>query len=225
MVRGQYIGTLLATLWKTTACNRFSMHPFFQEIKAYPGLHAICRTDLLQLPQPYTGIRPVKAILLGADPTNDGIKSDKGLKLLDYVFGINSPYEKHFFGPQLINLQSIGLEKDQLYIQNVCRNYFREQTSGNKHWEQVAEIWLPYLRVELKTLPREIPVLVTAEKIMKVLVPEAPKADTIYNLGCISPFYSKEITRKVFALYRHPRYLLTGNWKVYKEHLSKELGT
>lgn len=33
------------------------MHPFFQEIKASPGLHAICRTDLLQLPQPYTGIR------------------------------------------------------------------------------------------------------------------------------------------------------------------------
>jgi len=143
---------------------------------------------------------------------------------MKHVFGINSPYEKYFFGPQLTNLQSIGLEKDQLYIQNVCRNYFHEQTSGNKQWEEVAELWLPYLRAELKTLPREIPVLVTAEKIMKVLVPEPPKADTIYRMACMFPFYSDIIERQVFALYRHPKYLLRKNWPEYGAFLKKKIG-
>lgn len=107
-------------------------HPFFEEITHYPELAGCCNLKIQELPEAYEGTAEMKAILLGADPTNNGIKEDKGQKQLKTVFGIGEFTE--FFRPQLGNLKQIGLDVNNVYIQNLCRNYFNHETSKNKCW-------------------------------------------------------------------------------------------
>ena len=97
----------------------YSTHSFFKEIKHHPNLSKYCRLDKTTLPRAYEGKNKIQAILLGADPTNDGISRDKGLKDLEYAFGINSVFEKYFFNPHLMNLKKLYLSKDDVYIQNL----------------------------------------------------------------------------------------------------------
>lgn len=199
------------------------MHPFFTEIEKHPDLKKECRMNITSLPEPFIGKNKIKAILLGADPTNDGISKDKGLKILETVFGINSEYEKFFFAPQLINLKAVGLDKDNLYIQNICRNYFVEQTAKNKNWNKIAKLWIKYLYEEIKDLPSDVPVLVTAEKIMKIFVCYVPHAEEMYlHPGKYLPFYSDELKRNIYPLYRNPKYFLTKKFPEYKKLLKEK---
>lgn len=199
------------------------MHPFFTTVKNYPELNVHCRSDLTKLPKPFYGQSELKAILLGADPTNNGVRNNAGLKELDNVFGINSEYERDFWDLQSRNLSAIGLNKENLYIQNVCRNYFTDQTSKNKYWNKIATIWLPYMNEELEQLNHKIPILVTAEKIMKLLIPETPPAEEIYSMAVKADFYSDYFKRKVYPLYRNLKYNLTADWPDYKEFLIRSI--
>lgn len=199
------------------------MHPFFNEIKNYPNLSQEIRFDLTDLPDPYIG-RKIKAILLGADPTNNGIKTDKGLKQLATVFGIDSEYEKFFFGPQLTNLRALEISKDNLFIQNVCRNYFINQTGRNKKWNMVAELWIKYLKEDIDEYPN-IPILITAEKILKVLTKTTVKASDLYNNPEEHlPLWSESLQRDIYPLYRHPNYYLSNKSNSdYRNYLRKKL--
>lgn len=185
------------------------MHPFIHEIRKYPDLETEC--DLtIPFPEPYRGAEKLRAILLGADPTNGGIhKGDKQIAF-KAVFGLKDGYAE-FFRHQLTNLKAINLHVEQLYIQNVCRNYFRQQTSRNKKWDQIADIWLPFLKQELDCLDKNLPLLITAERIMKVLVPDVPKAQEFYSLKAELPLFSKKLERLVFPLYRHPAYYVINH--------------
>lgn len=179
-----------------------------------------CNMDIKNLPNPYKDKNSkIKAILLGADPTNNGIRKLPGLIKLETVFGIDSEYEKYFFSPHKHNLEVLNISKENLYIQNLCRNYFKDQTSKNKGWEKVANIWIELFKDELKKDFESIPILVTAEKIMKVLIKDCPKAENIYNKNLFSLTFEKH---SVYALYRHPKYNLS-NWHYYSEELSKKI--
>jgi len=185
------------------------MHPFFEEIQKYPELASEVNFELTKLPEPYVGKRKIKAILLGADPTNDGTKEEKGLIRFDTVFGINSKYEDDFFGPQKRNLESLGISKDNLFIQNVCRNYFTEQTSKNKNWNQVAELWIKYLKAGLKEF-HKLPILVTAEKVMRAITHNSYKADDLYTYSeRFLPIWSENLRGEVYPLYRNHTYQLS----------------
>lgn len=200
------------------------MHSFFNEIKKCSELFQEIRFDLTELPVPYVGKNKIKAILLGADPTNNGIKTDKGLKALETVFGIESDYEKFFFGPQMINLNALKISKDDLFIQNVCRNYFVKQTGNNKKWNAVAELWIKYLKEEIDEYP-DIPIMVTAEKIIKVLTKTTVKARDLYDYPEKHlPIYSESLQREVYPLYRHPSYYLSNkSHSDYRNFLRKKL--
>lgn len=86
-------------------------HSFFAEIENFPELKAVCRMDILSLPEPWTPVKEAKAIILGADPTNNGVAGKRGLIGLEYVFGIGHKYENSFWGTQKRNLLAIGLKK------------------------------------------------------------------------------------------------------------------
>lgn len=198
-------------------------HPFFEEIKNYPDLATFCNTEITELPEAYIGKGEIKAVLLGADPTNNGIKTDKGQKQLKTVFGIDEFNE--FFRPQLSNLKQIGLTIDNLYIQNVCRNYFTDETSKNKNWNKVAQLWLRHLKEELDAFDseRKLPLLATSEVIVKALVKQPiakPKEVYEKNLS----FVSDVLDRKVYAFYRHPAYALTSETNMaYRDFLMDNL--
>lgn len=203
-------------------------HDVYQSFKHLalntPALAASCNFSISTLPKPYChDLQGVRAILLGADPTNNGTKAKKGPLALEYVFGLNSPYEKDFFRPQLTNLKAIGLPKEGIYIQNVCRNYFLEETSKNKTWEIAARLWLPFLKEELDILPKDIPVLVTAERIARLLVTDLPKAKDIYGGTKQLPLFSEFLARQVIPFYRHPAYSLSTKWPAYREFVKDSI--
>lgn len=209
------------------------MHSFFSEINKYPDLKVFCRTDaeLQELPEAYSVKSDVKAIILGADPTNNGIRGNTGIKKLKYVFGINEPaYEKWFFRPQKDNLFALNpkLTKDDFYIQNLCRNYFVFQTYKNKtKWSKIAiKFWVEYLKDEIKNIPRDIPILSTSDVITFVLVPKAKETKTadIYS-GKIEPnFFSTELQRYVLPFYRGFSYPLnSGRFPKYLNLLKQQL--
>lgn len=200
------------------------IHPFFDEIKKLPDLAKEIRFDLTDLPKPYVGKNKVKAILLGADPTNDGIKIDKGLKVLETVFGIESDYEKYFLSPQKSNLKALDISKDDLFIQNVCRNYFIKQTGKNAKWRSIAQLWIKYLKKEIDRYPN-IPVLVTAEMILKLITDTNLKASNIYEYPAkYLPLWSESLQRDIYPLYRHPNYYLSNKSNSeYRNYLRKKL--
>jgi hypothetical protein len=197
------------------------MDPFFIEIKKYPILEKSCRIDLVKLPESHTGKRKIKAILLGADPTNDGIKTNRGLKQLDTVFGIDSEYEKYFFKLQADNLNAINLTKDNLYIQNVCRNYFSEQTNDNKSWEEVAGIWKNYLIDELNSFHEHLPILATCKEVFMFLTGIEGPYTKIYSMETSLSFFSSDFRRFVFPLFRGRAYMFyKENWLEYRYYLN-----
>ena len=165
----------------------------------------------MQKPAPfYHNIKKVKAIVLGADPSNS---TNEGQTVkLKYVFGIESG-DKRYFQQILKNLNQIGLTINDIYVQNLIQDYHKEDTSKNKAWEATAEIWLPILKKELDEFDpnRRIPVLITAERIMKFLFRKAvPEAGDVYS-GAKPGIVDKEnskLERKLIPFYRHYQYSL-----------------
>jgi hypothetical protein len=169
----------------------------------------------MQNPKPFFYNRKkIKTFVLGADPTNfsDGGKP----KQIEYVFGILSD-EPRYFSSILKNLNLVGLHLEDVYVQNLVQEYLQDETSKNKNWEDYAVYWLKKLKKEFDEVnpKKNIPVLVTAERILKFLVNrdvKLPAASIIYSNNADSLFYVKpndnKLGRTLFAFYRHPAYSL-----------------
>jgi hypothetical protein len=165
-----------------------------------------------------TTIQKPKAILLGCDPSNQ--HSDK----LPYAFAWE--YDNNIFNSfrkyWKENLEEIGLKPAEVYWQNLCKNYFRSETSKNKKWKKAAEIWIPYLREELDAqFDRSVPVLLSADILYAVLrttwrrhkpaemyadhslVPIPPSENKLGRP--LYPFYRGGPGRK-YHLMKHPEY-------------------
>ena len=70
-------------------------------------------------------------------------------------------------------MEVIDLNWEMVYTQNLCRNYFKSETSKNKIWKQAAEIWIDILKEELDDLfSTKILVLLTSQLLFDVLLKE-----------------------------------------------------
>ncbi len=200
----------MQTLEETDLIKFLIQHPVYKE-------HVV---DELAIPLPYfIDIKNVKAIVLGTDPTNFQNK-------LDYVFDLHkekSPY----FEIILENLEKIGISKEQIYVQNLCKNYFIVETSKNPHWTEIAKLWAPILKKELDSnFPIEIPVFITAGKLVFALTSEQEttryKFKKFYDeLLFIDPD-ENALGRLIIPLFRHQDYRL-AQWEKYKEHIKATL--
>ena len=177
------------------------------------------------LPEPFfQDISLVKAIVLGADPSNPQGNTFK------YVFGLEKGENAPFFIKILDNLKHIGLDLSNIYVQNLCRNYFTKVTDENPYYKDVAkEFWLPILKEELDNLfPADIPVFVTTWQVMEVIAPSARKfrnrKSAIFREGVA--FKENELNRTAFALIRggHGYYNLDReDWKGYRKTIIEAL--
>lgn len=157
-------------------------------------------TNNFSFPMPYCEVsHSVKAIVLGADPSNPQGRT------FEFVFGLenrNSPY----FSSILKNLNKIDLNLNQIYVQNLCPNYFSDVTDKNDDYiETASKYWLPVLKEELDTLFQpEVPVFITAWKPLVVVEPRAldfrKKKSDIYKRAII--FNRNKLDRPVIALFR-----------------------
>jgi hypothetical protein len=192
----------------------------FNKLKVtFPKLIA----DKYPFPAPYEGKGKVKAIILGADPTHI---VEGHPKTLDSVFGLdidNSPYWR-MMKKNIELLQSISM--DEVYVQNICRNYFTQETTQNKEWLKIArDYWSGLLKKELDAkFNEEVPILATTEFILHAIKTAKGKlnANEIYT-NCITiPSADNLLSREIIAFYRHPKYSL-NNWSNYKDFVKGKL--
>ena len=150
--------------------------------------------ELNKIPKPFCfNPNKIKAFVLGCDPTNF---SDNGKRQeLHYVFGIGQ--DERYFRDILKNLKLIGLHLEDLYIQNLVKEYQEEETSKNKNWEIVATKFLSQIITELDKLDpiKRIPVFLTAERLYRFLMKEDKRkysAEELYNLDTTISIPSNE---------------------------------
>ena len=170
------------------------------DIKEYP------------LPAPHIPSEKVKAFILGADPSNFSING-KETRKISSVFDIGR--DKRYFSNINQNLQQVDLSINNVYVQNMVRNYMDEETQSNPKWNLFAEKWLPYIKQEFDLIDPaiEIPVLVTAEIVLRFLLlnPSEFGTPTDYYSGTKKiPITSIEnkMERNLIPFYRHRAYSL-----------------
>jgi len=160
---------------------------------------------LYPFPKPFIGVEKIKAIVLGADPTH--IVNGKPKKL-DMVFQLNNVKSPYWRSVQNNINQLEGLTLENLYVQNLCRNYFNKETSQNDDWIEIARNnWVPFLKEELDNkFDRSVPILMTTEFILHSILKDknkSLKAKDIYtNCITISP-NENLLGRELIAFYRH----------------------
>lgn len=192
----------------------------FNQLKAdYPGLVH----DRYPFPKPYKGSQEVKAIILGADPTR---MVNRQPQVFNTVFELDNEKSPYFRSIKR-NIDLIeGISMEEVFVQNLCRNYFTRETSQNKDWVAIARrYWASFLVDELNDMfPASIPVLITTEFILKAClkVGKADNAKRIYT-DCISISGSDNLLgREMIACYRHHRYTL-ANWMQYRQFVSNKV--
>jgi len=172
--------------------------------------------------------KKVKAIVLGCDPSN---RSENGETVrFCTVFGIGTG-DHRYFRDVLSNLKSVGLNLEDIYVQNVIPYYMKKETSENKYWYEIAESLLNDLIKELDSFDkkRKIPVLLTSQIIYKFLLLDPKdyrKPKDLYNILDYLPVKRElnKLGRKLFPLYRHYQYRLsTDRFTVYKQVLKDHL--
>lgn len=177
---------------------------------------------LIPCPKPYPDdVTNTRAILLGCDPTNKYSDS------LPYVFAIKSGLKifNSFIKSWERSLEAIGLNFATVYMQNLCRNYFKEETSKNKIWIQAAAYWIPCLKEELKQFDIGLPVLLTSNLLYEVLLHKKEtrhKPVEFYNGIAdfpIAPEMNK-LERPLIPFYRH-RYYEINKWPGYRDKIKK----
>jgi hypothetical protein len=155
--------------------------------------------------------------VLGTDP------SDGRGTVFQNVFGIEE--DSRYFSPILKNLEKVGLSLDDIYVENLCRNYFRKETSKNPIWNQVAEWWINILKQDLdKEFAKRIPVLITTQYLYPVLAHsrKPPEAQEIYRMQ-VKPFLQPDenrLDRVIIPFYRHRNYSLEQDeWREYRNRV------
>ena len=211
--------------------NDNKIKAILEEIKDNPSLRGvICDVKEFPIPEPFCfNKRRVKAFVLGADPSNF---SNKGKRVeLKTVFGIGSG-DARYFKDILLNLNAIGLELEGVYVQNLIPVHLESETSKNKKWSEIAEYFVDHLRKEFYQIDKKenIPILVTAEKILKFLLidkKDCHKAKECYEspeLFLPIQKIQNKLARLIFPFYRHPVYKLTlQGQQRYRNFLKNQL--
>ena len=186
------------------------------------------------LPKAYNpgGIEAVKAIYLGCDPTNNSYNIE-----FEYAFAheYKGPEFEQFLKMHTDQLEQIDLDWNRVYCQNLCRNYFTEETGVNKIWKKVAEeFWIERLKEELSVFDPEIPVLLTSQLLLEVLGDKETakySAPDIYECRTAIPVPAdkNKLGRPLIPVYRgkSPRYkvsyhLKNKQWEKYRDLIKKQ---
>ena len=171
-------------------------------------------------PLPFIGNKGIKAILLGTDPGNS---KNCNTKHFVKVFGLEN-LNSQYFSKIASNINMLtNLTVENLYVQNVCKNYFNCDTYDNPHWIEIAKkYWLPLIKKELDYLfNSQIPILLSTEIILKLVItgkPIPPAKDLYQNLTFICE-NDNYFERKLIPFYRHQDYSLL-KWTEYKSTLN-----
>ncbi len=173
-----------------------------------------------KIPKPFCVDRSnIRAFVIGCDPT--AFDKDNNSLEFEYVFDING--DERYFSGILKNLSLIGLDREDIYVQNLITQYQSVETAGNKQWREQALPYVAERKQEFDELDPsiQIPVLLTSEVLYKVLLNNNEiriPASELYGNPDLIPITSdcNILKRPLIPLYRHFKYNLS-NWPEYKE--------
>ncbi|MCB0824019.1 MAG: hypothetical protein KDC09_15080 [Bacteroidales bacterium] len=163
----------------------------------------------------------IKAIVLGADPTNYSYHAKQ--VNLQYAFGIGQ--DPRYFQGILENLNLLGLHLEDIYIDNLMTGYQGQETSKNKNFATAARQHVPELKKRLYKIKnsKNLPVFITAYDIYKALLKDGEKvltAHALYSLESEIPIPAEKnlMGRPLIPLFRHDDYKLESRTD-YKNYL------
>jgi hypothetical protein len=166
----------------------------------------------------YHDLFEVKAIYLGCDPTNTKFNNR-----FEYAFALPDGKKYHFerfVEGHRTQLEAIELTWEQVYVQNLCQNYFREETGKNlKDWKRATEIWIPIMKEELSRFKSDIPVLLTSAFLYQVLVKGKKNLPIdFYKCKQPKPIPGSEnvLERPLIPFYRNQKYNVS-KWHRYRD--------
>jgi hypothetical protein len=172
--------------------------------------------------------KQVKAIVLGADPSNF---SDKGnRKILTKAFGIGDGDVRYFQGIYK-NLKEIGLCLEDIYVDNLIQDYLEFESSDFKRWEPVAKENIAACLNRLDSIDKKhkLHVFLTTEVLYKVLINSDPiPAEQFYLHPEKIPVPAEvnKLRRPLIPFYRHQDYsLLIQKWNPYRLRIKELLSS
>jgi hypothetical protein len=173
-----------------------------------------------ELPSAFNG-GSLRAIFLGTDPGRTHETTDKAR--FQYVFCLEKGLESPYFMQFRKNLEEIRLTLQNLYVQNLCRNYFTLDTLDHRHhWLRCARLWLDSLKSELDTVDpsHRLPAFISAHILLKALTNgRCHEAEYYYRSGKFVGKSENALGRTLIPFFRGGagKYdLSTDIWKDYK---------
>ena len=180
----------------------------------------------MNAPLPFRGnAKHLKAFVLGCDPT----AFDKNNTLLQFKYVFDIGCDERYFAGVKVNLKEIGLNLDDIYVQNLVSEYQEEETAKNKKWEAEALKSVPGKKEEFDKIDpsKKLPVFLTSELLYRALLNDGikrEKAKDLYESDEIVISAEKNrLGRPLIALYRHQAYALkekTGYCEKIKQYLT-----
>jgi hypothetical protein len=171
--------------------------------------HILLSLEEYPIPSHYFKGSSVRAFVLGTDPSN--FSNGGNTIKLNTVFGLDTGSDKYFKGP-IEGLKAIGLSLNDVYVQNLVKNYCSVETGKNKYWHQIADYWIRDLKQEFNDLDPDgkIPVFITAEILYKYLMNKGEVRHTakqFYTCAVKIPIESSQnkLERPLIPLYRYNR--------------------
>lgn len=117
----------------------------------------------------------------------------------------------------LDNLKELGLELENVYVQNLLTEVQNQETSKNKEWFKLAEQAIPERKKEFDKIDPTsiIPVFLTSHHLYRALINPGEKVSKpreIYKAqDIIISANQNKLCRPLLPLYRHPAYSLKAN--------------
>ena len=88
------------------------------------------------------------------------------------VFGLDKEKSPYWNSINRNIKQLSNLSMDNIFVQNICTNYFLQETSKNKNWIEIARDYgCGYLKQELDAkFDKTVPILMTTEFILYSII-------------------------------------------------------
>ena len=164
-------------------------------------------------PKPWKPKGQLKAIVLGADPSNDkGDRFEHPFGLNDSELGEKKQDARYSFWLRQ-NLKALNISLNNILVQNVVPFYLKADTGKNKNWHQIASLCVSTLTQELDELDpsKRIPVLASCREVFELMAKDETileETNTYYHqCKSLSPFETK-IGREVIFFSRSRAYYL-----------------
>jgi len=152
--------------------------------------------------------KKTKAFVLGCDPT----AFDKNGSRLEFDFVFDVGKDKRYFAGILSNLNHLGLDLENVYVQNMVTDYLDKETSNNKKvWMQLAGESIVDRKKEFDRADPggNWPVFLTSWLLYDALLnddmPRKTAKELYESAEIISP-EQNQLGRKLIPLFRHHEY-------------------